>query len=150
VLIGVLCNWRFPRAVAKAARFGPGVSVIAIVMITAGIVAQNAAAVIANAGRLALAAIALHLIGFALGYVVARLLRYPVTVARTISIEVGMQNGGLAAVLARKNFPLEPLAAVPAVFSGVAQNLVGSLIASFWRTRPTSDEPASTSESRDH
>ena len=138
VLIGVGCNWRFPRAVAKAARFGPGVSVIAIILITAGIVAQNAAAVLANAGRLAIAAIALHLIGFVLGNAVARVLRYPVTVARTVSIEVGMQNGGLAAVLARKNFPLEPLAAVPAVFSGVAQNLIGSLIAAYWRRRPVS------------
>jgi BASS family bile acid:Na+ symporter len=136
VLIGVGCNWRFPRTVAKAARYGPIVSVIAIIMITAGIVAQNAAAVLANAGRLALAALTLHLVGFGMGYAVARLLRYPITVARTISIEVGMQNGGLAAVLARTNFPLEPLAAVPAVFSGVAQNLVGSLIATFWRRRP--------------
>ncbi|MEO6739176.1 MAG: bile acid:sodium symporter family protein [Chthoniobacteraceae bacterium] len=136
VLIGVLCNWRFPRAVAKAARFGPGVSVIAIILITAGIVALNAEAVKANAARLAIAAVALHLVGFALGYGVARLFRYPLTIARTISIEVGMQNGGLAAVLARKNFPLDPLTAVPAVFSGVAQNLIGSLIAAYWRARP--------------
>jgi len=142
VLIGVLCNWRFPRTVTKVARFGPAVSVVAIILITAGIVALNAVAVKANAGRLAVAAVALHLIGFLLGYVVARVLRYPVTVARTVSIEVGMQNGGLAAVLARKNFPLEPLAAVPAVFSGVAQNVIGSIIAAFWRACPVAVEKA--------
>ncbi|MFZ4764779.1 MAG: bile acid:sodium symporter family protein [Roseimicrobium sp.] len=136
VLIGVLCNWRFPRTVAKVARFGPAVSVVAIILITAGIVALNAEAVKANAGRLTIAAVALHLVGFLLGYVVARVLRYPETVARTISIEVGMQNGGLAATLARDNFPLLPLAAVPAVFSGVAQNFIGSIIAAFWRARP--------------
>lgn len=142
VLIGVLCNWRFPRAVLKVARFGPAVSVVAIILITAGIVALNAEAVKANAGRLTIAAVALHLVGFFLGYVVARVLRYPVTVARTISIEVGMQNGGLAATLARANFPLMPLAAVPAVFSGVAQNLIGSIIAAFWRARPVAPAAA--------
>jgi BASS family bile acid:Na+ symporter len=146
VLLGVACNWRFPRTVAKIARFGPGVSVIALIFVTAGIVSLNAEAVKANFGRLALAAVALHVIGFALGYVVARVLRYPVTVARTISIEVGMQNGGLAAVLARKNFPLDPLTAVPAVFSGVVQNFVGSLIAVFWRGRPVAGQPSAENE----
>jgi BASS family bile acid:Na+ symporter len=115
------------------------VSVIAIVFITGGIVAVNSAAVIANVGRLALAALLLHVFGFALGYAVSRLLRYPVIVARTVSIEVGMQNGGMAAMLARKNFPLEPLSAVPAVFSGVIQNLFGALVAAYWRRRPVTE-----------
>ncbi len=55
---------------------------------------------------------------------------------RTVSIEVGMQNGGMAAMLARKNFPTEPLAAVPAVFSAVIQNMVGNMVAAYWRQRP--------------
>ena len=142
VLIGVLCNWRFPRAVARAATYGPVVSVVALVSITGGIVAVNAAAVLANVGRLALAALLLHVLGFALGYAVARVLRYPVIVARTVSIEVGMQNGGMAAMLARKNFPLEPLAAVPAVFSAVMQNLFGALVAAYWRRRPVPPDAA--------
>jgi len=146
VVIGVLCNWRFPRTVAKVGQFGPAVSVLAIILITAGIVAINAEAVKANAARLAIAALGLHVVGFVLGYFVARLLRYPASVARTISIEVGMQNGGLAATLARENFPLLPLAAVPAVFSGVAQNLIGSIIAAFWRARPVAPVSASAEE----
>lgn len=136
VLIGVLCNWKFPRQVAKVSRFGPVISVIALVLITCGIVSTNAAAVMANAGKLLLAAVLLHVIGFILGYAVSRLLRYPELVARTVSIEVGMQNGGLAAALAKKNFVMEPLAAVPAVFSSVVQNIVGSLAAAWWRKHP--------------
>ncbi|MEP6671244.1 MAG: phosphotransferase [Chthoniobacter sp.] len=142
VLMGVFCNWRFPRAVAKVSPFGPVVSVVAILFITGGIVALNAPAVIANAGKLLLAAALLHVMGFGIGYALARLLRYPEDVARTISIEVGMQNGGLAAVLARENFPAHPLTAVPAVFSGVVQNIVGSVLASFWRVRPPIVAPA--------
>lgn len=140
VLLGVLCNWKFPKMVTRVSRFSPPVSVIALVLITCGIVSQNAASVIANAGRLALAAVLLHVLGFALGYIVSRLLRYPVLTARTVSIEVGMQNGGMAAMLAKKNFPLEPLSAVPAVFSGVIQNIVGSIMAAYWRSRPIQPE----------
>jgi BASS family bile acid:Na+ symporter len=150
VLIGVLSNWLFPRQVAKVSRFGPIVSVVALVLVTCGIVSNNAEAVIANAGRLLVAAVLLHVIGFVLGYGVARLLRYPKLVARTISIEVGMQNGGLAAALAKKNFAMEPLAAVPAVFSSVVQNIVGSLAAAWWRKHPVAPEvePIETSSKR--
>jgi BASS family bile acid:Na+ symporter len=141
VLIGVFCNWRFPKAIARASRFGPVVSVLALMFITGGVVAQNAEAVIANAGKLMLATVLLHVTGFGVGYLLARLLRYPEDMARTISIEVGMQNGGLAAVLARKNFPEQPLAAVPAVFSGIVQTVVGSLLATYWRLRVPSSSP---------
>ena len=139
VLAGVVCNWKFPRAVAKVSPYGPLVSVLALIMIAGSIVAQSAASVIANAGKLAVAAVLLHVFGFFFGYVVTRLLRYPTIIARTIAIEVGMQNGGMAAVLAKKNFPLEPLAAVPAVFSSVVQTLVGSAVAGYWRARPPAD-----------
>ena len=136
ILLGVFCNWKFPEQVAKISRFGPVVSVLAIMFITGGIVAANADAIIFNAGKLALAAVLLHVMGFGVGYAVAKTLRYSEDVARTISIEVGMQNGGLAAVLARQNFPAQPMAAVPAVFSAIVQNIVGSIVASYWRARP--------------
>ncbi len=141
VLVGVFCNWKFPKAVAKIAFLGPIVSVIAICFITGGIVAQSAPAMATHAGKMILAVCLLHLLGFALGYAVSRLFRYPVDVARTVSIEVGMQNGGMAAMLAKKHFVTEPLAAVPAVFSGIMQNLIGSLIAAWWRARPPADAP---------
>lgn len=136
VSIGIFCNWRFPRQISKIAMYGPPVSVTALVCITGSIVASNAAAVMANAGKLTLAAMFLHLTGFGVGYLVAKLLRFTEDVSRTISIEVGMQNGGMAAVLARKNFPLDPLTAVPAVFSGLVQTFLGGILASFWRKRP--------------
>ena len=77
----------------------------------------------------------LHVIGFALGYVVTKLFKYPESIARTISIEVGMQNGGLAAAMARQHFAAMPLAAAAAVFSGVIQNLVGGIVAAWWKRR---------------
>jgi BASS family bile acid:Na+ symporter len=74
--------------------------------------------------------------GFGLGYGAARLFGYPLNIARTLSIEVGMQNGGLAAALARANISSMSLAAVPAVFSAFIQTLVGSAIATWWRRHP--------------
>ncbi|WAC20693.1 bile acid:sodium symporter family protein [Luteolibacter sp. SL250] len=150
VLLGVFCNWKFPAATARIKPIGPLVSVVALMFITGSIVGQNASSVIENAGTLAIAAVLLHALGFGIGYVVAKFIRYPEDIARTISIEVGMQNGGLAAVLAKQNFPLQPLAAVPAVFSAITQTLLGSLLATWWRKRPvrssTPVEPIASEE----
>ncbi len=136
VLIGVFCNWRFHRQVTAVARFAPAVAVIAIIFIAGGIVAQSAASVVAHAGRVALAVLLVHALGFLLGYVIARLVRCPIVTARTVSIEVGMQNGGMAAMLAKQHFAAQALAGVPAVFSSVIQTLAGSLLAAWWSRRP--------------
>lgn len=111
-------------------------AVIAFLFVTGSIVAKDAEAVRANVGLLATATALLHVLGFGLGYSAARLLGYPLNIARTLSIEVGMQNGGLAAALARNNIPSMSLAAVPAVFSAFIQTLIGSVIATWWRLHP--------------
>ena len=136
VLIGVYANWRFPRMVSRASLYGPLVSVIAIIFIAGSIIAPNAEKVIANAATLTLALLLLHGLGFVLGFWVARVFRFHDAVARTVAIEVGMQNGGMAAMLARKHFAANPLVGVPAVFCSVFQTLLGSLVAAWWRLHP--------------
>jgi BASS family bile acid:Na+ symporter len=101
-------------------------------MISGGIVAASAAEIGANFGKLLLAAFVLHVLGFLLGYAVSKVLGYSEDVARTVSIEVGMQNGGMAATLARKHFAAYPMAAAPAVVSGILQNVMGGLLAAWW------------------
>jgi BASS family bile acid:Na+ symporter len=49
-----------------------------------------------------------------------------------------MQNGGMAASLAREHFSAMPLAAAAGVFSGVMQNIIGGLMAAWWKRRPPS------------
>ena len=93
------------------------------------------AATVLSAGALVLAAVVLHNgLGYALGYGVARALRVPVRSARTVSIEVGMQNSGLAATLAATY--LSPLAALPGAVFSVWHNVSGSIIAGIWSRRP--------------
>jgi len=138
VTLGVLIRWKLPRMADRIGACGPTVAVLAFVLVTGGIVAASAEAIAANFGRLMLAAFALHVIGFAVGYALPKVLRYPESVARTVSIEVGMQNGGMAASLARAHFAAMPLAAAAGVFSGVMQNIIGGIAAAVWKRRPPS------------
>jgi len=139
VVIGVFCNLFFPRQVERIVWLGPVLSVLAICFITGGIVSLSASAMASNAVQLTIAVLILHVVGFAVGYVITRVCGYSRNVARTVSIEVGMQNGGMAATLARNNFTAHPLAAVPAVFSAITQNILGSLLAAWWRFHPVPD-----------
>jgi BASS family bile acid:Na+ symporter len=135
VAAGVAINRWLPAAVRLAAPVAPLVSVVVIALVCASISGQNAAAIRASGPRLLAAVVAVHGIGFVVGHLFARLLGYDRTVARTISIEVGMQNSGLGVVLAQKHFPAEPLAAVPCAISSVVHSVLGSLLAAWWRRR---------------
>ncbi len=135
VVLGVLIRWKLPRTADRIGACGPTVAVIAFTLVSGGIVAASAEAIASNFGRLALAAFTLHVLGFGVGYTISKVLRYPESVARTVSIEVGMQNGGMAASLAREHFSAMPLAAAAGVFSGVMQNIIGGLLASWWKRR---------------
>ena len=59
------------------------------------------------------------------------------TVARTTSIEVGMQNSGLGAVLAQAHFA-NPLTAIPSAISAITHCILGSALAAWWSRRPVS------------
>lgn len=135
VALGVLIRWLLPKAADRIGACGPTVAVLAFTFVTGGIVAASAEAIAANFGRLALAAFLLHVFGFGVGYFITKLFRFDETIARTVSIEVGMQNGGMAAALARQHFATMPLAAAAGVFSGVMQNIIGGLLASWWKRR---------------
>jgi BASS family bile acid:Na+ symporter len=135
VAAGVAINRFLPRVVRAVLPVAPLVSVITIALVCASIIGQNAAAVLGSGPQLLLAVVLLHTIGFGVGYCFARLLGYDRIVARTISIEVGMQNSGLGVVLAQKHFPAEPLAAVPCAISSVVHSVIGSLLAGWWRRK---------------
>jgi len=124
----------FPRTVKAVLPVTPLLSVITIALICACIIGQSAEAVKNSALRLLSAVFLLHAGGFALGYLVTRLCGYERITARTVSIEVGMQNSGLGVVLARKHFA-DPLTAVPCAISSVFHSVIGSVLAGWWRWR---------------
>ncbi|MCE9597392.1 MAG: bile acid:sodium symporter family protein [Spirochaetia bacterium] len=134
VALGVLIQRYFKRFTAAILPFAPPVAVLTIVLIVASILGANRE-LIKSSGLVLLAAVfLLHGGGFLLGYLFARLL-VPESAARTISIEVGMQNSGLGVVLARANFT-NPLVAVPSAISSLFHSVIGSALAAIWSRFP--------------
>jgi BASS family bile acid:Na+ symporter len=135
LVLGISLNHLFPKAVRFVLPAGPLVAVVVIALICASIIGANAAAVRGSGMALLFAVFMLHGTAFACGYIFARLLGFGPTVCRTISIEVGMQNSGLATVLARTHFA-NPLTAIPCAISAVVHSVIGSLLAAYWLMRP--------------
>lgn len=136
VVMGVALNRWSPRLVTFVLPAAPLISVLAIVLICASIIGSSAAALKKSAGGLLLAVFLLHVGGFWLGYLFSRLWRCDELTSRTISVEVGMQNSGLGAALARAHFTALPLAALPCALSATFHSVIGSLLAGWWRLRP--------------
>ncbi|SLJ89515.1 bile acid:sodium symporter family protein [Novosphingobium mathurense] len=147
VIVGVLMNRYLPRVTKAASAVSPVISVLFVVLIVAAIIARSKPLIEAHANILLAAVFTLHAAGFGLGYVLSRLLGLSEASARTISVEVGMQNSGLGASLAStpafmRQFanPLQAaLAPVPAAISAVLHVLIGSFLASLWSRRPGHD-----------
>lgn len=135
VVAGLVVRAVAGRFVEKVLPFLPLVSVGGIVLVVLGVVAANAETVLATGLVLALAVITHNLLGLLLGYGTARLARLDRPARRAVSIEVGMQNSGLAASLAATHFT--PAAALPAALFSVWHNLSGAALATWWARRST-------------
>ena len=137
VLLGMLLNRYTPRLVQSVTPVAPLVSVIVIALICASIIGANAGTIKDSALPLLSAVALLHIGGFAIGYTMARLMKLEETASRTISIEVGMQNSGLGAVLAQSSFAQMALAPIPSAISASFHSIIGSVLAAWWRMRST-------------
>ncbi|MEZ5383995.1 MAG: bile acid:sodium symporter family protein [Prosthecobacter sp.] len=132
ILAGLVANHFLGASMKKIAPATPLVSIFFIILIVGAIVGGQKKAVSDAVGTLLLAVFIVHGIGFAMGYFVARLCGLGARDARTVSIEVGMQNSGLGAKLAATHFT-NPLIPVPAALSAVCHCIIGSALAAWWR-----------------
>lgn len=115
------------------------VSMAGICLIIAIITARSRANLI-TVGPLLLVAAALHnSLGYFFGYWGARLAKLDERTSRTVAIEVGMQNSGMASALAMNVLASTKAALAPAIF-GPWMNLSGALLATWWKRRPTDPE----------
>ncbi|MGR5095247.1 bile acid:sodium symporter family protein [Vibrio maritimus] len=128
--IGLLINTFAHKAVAKANALLPLISMIAIVLIIAIVVALNAENLSQVGPMVALAVILHNSIGLTAGYYCCRLLGFNESTCRTIAFEVGLQNSGLATALAMKFF--SPASAIAGTIFSVWHNISGSLLAGYW------------------
>ncbi|MCL1125750.1 bile acid:sodium symporter family protein [Shewanella surugensis] len=138
--IGLLLNTFLTRVVSRIGDWLPFLSMVVIAFIIAIVVALNVSN-IASMGLLVMLAVILHN-GFGLlsGYWGARFFGYDEAICRTIAIEVGMQNSGLAVALSMQFF--NAITALPGAIFSVWHVLSGSVLASFWFNRKVSrDDP---------
>ncbi len=133
IVIGLTVKWLWPRFTEKATDYLPAFTSIAIAFIVAIIIAANADKLLMG-GMLIVVVVMLHNIcGLAMGYLIGRLLQLSEPKKRAISIEVGMQNSGLASSLATIHFTAYPLATIPGAIFSVWHNLSGAAVAYLYR-----------------
>jgi BASS family bile acid:Na+ symporter len=129
VVLGVAINhWAGKLAQRLQPAMAP-LSVIAILIIIAIVVALSAGNLRAVALTVVFATLAHNVLGMLLGFYAARLLGFDKVICRTIGIEVGMQNSGLATALALKFFT--PISALPGAIFSIWLNITGSIFASY-------------------
>lgn len=121
----------------------PLVSMLGIAVIIVIITAAGRDSLLDIGGLLILLVLVHNICGYALGFWTARLFGMSERDCRTVAIEVGMQNGGLASGLAKEMGKIATVGLAPAVF-GPLMNVTGSILASYWHKRPPKDSVEAT------
>ncbi len=136
LIFGLLANER-AEMIKKVM---PMVSMVGIALIITVITASGRDSLLEVGGMLILACLIHNAAGYGLGYGACKLLKMPENDCRTIALEVGMQNSGLASGLALEMGKVATVGLAPAVF-GPLMNISGSSIAMYWRGKqPISNE----------
>jgi BASS family bile acid:Na+ symporter len=141
VVLGLIANLLMRRLridPARAEKFLALTSMVAICGIC-GLIAAKSQSQILQVGPVLLVGVTLHnLLGYLLGYWGSRISGLNVRDSRTVAIEVGLQNGGMAANLAIDVLKNTSAAIAPALFAPV-MNVSGSVLASFWAQSPPAE-----------
>jgi bile acid:Na+ symporter, BASS family len=138
IALGLALRQWVPTITKKTIPVMPVIAVFMITLIVASIIGAGKEPIVTSGLTLFAAVFSLHAFGFILGYLLSRLFRSNDVVAKTISIEVGMQNSGLGVVLARQNFS-SPLVAIPSAISSLFHSLIASMLAGIWRKKNTAN-----------
>ena len=133
---GLILNRYTPRFTGQFMRVSPALAVIVISLIVASVLGAGRNQVLHAGPRLLFGVVMLHVSGFALGYLFSYWINRRESIARTISIEVGMQNSGLGAQLARAHFPAGSGVDIPSAISALTHCILGSALAAVWRRIP--------------
>lgn len=132
--IGLIIHHTMNSLVRRVEPYLPAFSMVCILLIISAVVAGSQS-FIGSVGLMVIAAVILHnAIGLLGGYWGGKLFGFDESTCRTLALEVGMQNSGLAATLGKLYF--SPLAALPGALFSVWHNLSGSLLAGYWSGKP--------------
>lgn len=130
VFSGMFFRRLFEKRIEKIQPFIPSATIILISFIISVIAALNKTNILNSSYTIYLMVILHNCTGLGFGYYISRLLKYDSVTARTIAIEVGMQNSGLSVAMAMKHFTYA--AALPGAVFSIWHNISGSILSAFW------------------
>ncbi|AEM22480.1 transporter [Brachyspira intermedia PWS/A] len=135
IALGFIINKFFYKFTNSIKEILPLISVLAIVAIVAAVVSANSQRLM-QVGYLVIIVVVLHnCLGYLLGYLLGKLFRLNNAKCKAVSIEVGMQNSGLATSLAATHFASMALATVPGAIFSVWHNISGSIVANIMASK---------------
>lgn len=129
ICLGLAVKKFLPKLAEQAVDYLPAVSGLAISFIIAGVIGASQKAILSTSGVIFAVVILHNCLGYALGFGLARLTGMSWKKAIALSVEVGMQNSGLATGLAKAHFAAMPTATVPGAIFSAWHNLSGALLA---------------------
>lgn len=129
IVVGLIVKSVWPKFTEKAVDFLPAISTLAITCIVGIVIAANAGKIMSG-GLIIILIVALHNVcGLCLGFLIGKLLGLSTPKRKAISIEVGMQNSGLATSLATIHFAAYSMASIPGAVFSVWHNISGAIVA---------------------
>ncbi len=142
LMAGVIINKYFPRAASKMTKVLPFLAMFSICIIIAITIALSRNDLVEIGIALFLASVCHNTTGYLLGYYGSRLLGLNKIDSRTVAIEVGIQNGGMATGLAFNVLKSAQAALASAVF-GPWSAVSSSMLATYWRRKVIAEEKQS-------
>ena len=135
VALGLAVKRFWPRTTEKVTAYLPALSTLAICLIVLIVIAANAHKLLSGGWVIVLVVILHNVCGLAVGYLIGLILTSSSAKRRAISIEVGMQNSGLASSLATLHFAAYPMATLPGALFSVWHNISGAIVARLYSGR---------------
>ena len=135
---GLLCQRFLTRLTRSLTPFLPAFSSLVIAITVGVVVSHNADRLVAGGMLVVVVVMAHNLLGLTIGFLIGRLLRLQKPKCVAVSIEVGMQNSGLASSLAVLHFASYPLATIPGAIFSVWHNISGALVAKLYQGKASS------------
>lgn len=132
IVAGLIVKRLWPTQTEKATAYLPALSSVTICFIVLIIIAANAHKLLTG-GLIIILVVMLHnILGLTFGYLIGRILKLESAKRKAISIEVGMQNSGLASSLATLHFAAYPMATIPGAIFSVWHNISGAIVARYY------------------
>ena len=133
IVFGLLCQRFLPQLTKSVTPYLPAFSSIVIAFVVGIVVSRNADRLLVGGLLVVFAVMAHNLLGLSIGFLIGRLLHLQKPKCTALSIEVGMQNSGLASSLAVLHFAAYPLATIPGAIFSVWHNISGALVAKLYQ-----------------